>query len=89
MHTPVFYVAVVWLSVLLGMAILQVLHHRDALDAVLAVDASALVLIAVLLVQTVWSGSSHYLDPALVVALLSFVETVAVAALLTRGGLFR
>ena len=48
-----------------------------------------LILMAALLVYTVHTGVSYYLDPALVVALLSFVETLVAARLLSHGGLFR
>jgi multicomponent Na+:H+ antiporter subunit F len=88
-HTPIFNLAIVWLGVLLVVIILQVLRHRQALEAVLAVAASTLVLIAALVIYTVHTGVSYYLDPALVVALLSFVETVVVARLLSHGGVFR
>ena len=89
MHTPVFTLAIVWLGALLVVAILQVLRHREALEAVLAVSVAAMILVAALLVHTTHTGAGYYLDPALVVALLSFVETLVAARLLSHGGVFR
>lgn len=89
MHTLMFYLAIVWLLALLAVAIVRVVREDDALHRVLSVDTSTLIIVALLLVRTLHEGTSWYLDPALVVALLSFVETVVVARFLHRGGLFR
>ena len=89
MHTLMFYVAIVWLLGLLALVVIRAMSQRDTLHTVLLVDTSTLIVVALLIVQTLHEGTSWYLDPALVVALLSFVETVVVARFLHRGGLFR
>jgi multicomponent Na+:H+ antiporter subunit F len=55
---------------------------------VLAVDTSALVLIAILLLITIWTGRPFALDVALMVGLLSFIQTLAAARFLGGRGLF-
>lgn len=89
MHTALFYVAIVWLLGLLAIVIMRVLRQGEALERLLLIDTSTLIIVALLLVQTLHEGTSWYLDPALVVALLSFLETVVVARFVHQGGLFR
>jgi len=89
MHTPLFYVAIVWLVVLLATTVTLAVRHPDELTTLLLVDTSTLLVIAILLVYTLHEREGYYLDPALVVALLSFVETLVAARFLGRGGLFR
>lgn len=88
MHTPVFYVAMVWLAILFGVHVLYAVRHADVLARVLRMDASSVVLIAILLVLTLHTGVPYYLDAALALGLLSFVGTLVAARYLEGGGLF-
>jgi multicomponent K+:H+ antiporter subunit F len=76
-------------QVLLGLALacaaFRILRGPRAQDRVVGFDA--LYINAMLLVLTfgIRSGSSHYFEAALVIALLGFVGTVALAKFLLRG----
>jgi multisubunit Na+/H+ antiporter MnhF subunit len=77
MHDVVFYVALVWLMGLLGVLVVVSARARSTLDVVLALDTLALVFVAVLGLFGAWRGVTGYLDAALVLALVSYVQTVA------------
>lgn len=89
MHAPVFYMTIAWLVLLLAVNIVQMLRKRGALESVLAVDATTLLVIGILVLHTLRTGSAYYLDPALVVGLLSFAETLVAVRFLARGGIFK
>ena len=88
MHTPVFYVCVLWLSALLGVNLVLALRRTDSPSAILAVDTCTLVLVAMLLIVTLWTGRPYALKVALMLALLAFIQTLAAARFLARRGLF-
>ena len=77
MHDWVFYVALVWLMGLLGVLVVLAARARSLLDVVLALDTLALVFVAVMGLFSAWRGITGYLDAALVLALVSYVQTVA------------
>jgi multicomponent Na+:H+ antiporter subunit F len=77
MHDLVFYVALVWLMGLLGVLVVVSVRARSTLDGVLALDTLALVFVAVLGLFGAWRGVTGYLDAALVLAIVSYVQTVA------------
>ena len=77
MHDVVFYGAVVWLMGLLGVLVVLAVRGRSTLDVILALDTLALVFVALLGLFGAWRGITGYLDAALVLALVSFVQTVA------------
>jgi multisubunit Na+/H+ antiporter MnhF subunit len=79
MHEPVFYGAAVWLTVLLGGIVYFLIRSRSTLVRVLAVDALTLVLVALLIVYAAAQQEPFYVDAALILALLSFVATLAAA----------
>nr|WP_275583533.1 MrpF/PhaF family protein [Archangium primigenium] len=54
---------------------------RSTLDVVLAMDTLGLVFVAVLGLFSAWRGITGYLDAALVLALVSYVQTVAATRL--------
>jgi multisubunit Na+/H+ antiporter MnhF subunit len=88
-HEVVFQVAVVWLGVLAAVTIALAARARSLLSRVLALDTLTLLLVAGLVVVAVARRSVAYLDAALVLALLSFVGTVAAARYHGGRGLFR
>ena len=79
MHDLVFYAAAVWMTVLLATVVILLLRARSPLIRILALDALTLILIALLLIYADLQGESYYVDAALILALLSFVSTVAAA----------
>lgn len=88
MHEVVFYVAAVWMTVLLGACVLLVIKTRSTLVRVLALDAVTLLLIATLVLGAAAERSAYYLDAALILALLSFASTIAAARYRALGKVF-
>ena len=88
MHDVVFYTAAVWMTALLFVCIAIVVRARSPMDRILALDTLTLVLVALLILYTVTNGVSYYLDAALMLALLSFMATLAAARYRSEGRLF-
>jgi multicomponent Na+:H+ antiporter subunit F len=87
-HDLVLDLALGWLCVLLVTCAVMVLRARPATARILALDTLTLVLVAVLVLFSAKQGVSYYLDAALILALLSFIGTVAAARFHARGRLF-
>lgn len=79
MHEIVFYGAMIWMTGLLCVCIGMVIRARSALVRILALDTLTLVLVALLILYSTTTESSFYLDAALMLALLSFLSTIAAA----------
>lgn len=79
MHTAVFYAAALWMTVLLGASVVLVVRARSPLSRLLALDMLILILIALLVLFADANRVPHYLDAALVLALLSLVATIGAA----------
>jgi len=75
----VFYVAVVWLAVLLGVVVIRLARAGSIGERILSLDLLTLVLIGLLAVAAGEDQRSYALDAALALALLSFVATLAAA----------
>jgi multisubunit Na+/H+ antiporter MnhF subunit len=75
----VYLVSVVWLAVLVAIGVVLVVRAGTAFDRILALDTTILVLVGFLLVLSVRQDEATYADGALILALLSFVATVALA----------
>ncbi len=75
----VFYVAVVWLAVLLGVVVIRLARASSIGERILSLDLLTLVLIGLLAVAAGEDQRSYALDAALALALLSFVATLAAA----------
>ncbi len=88
MHDLVFYAAVVWMTVLLFVCIAVVVRARSPMVRILALDTLTLVLVALLILYAVTNRVSYYLDAALMLALLSFMSTLAAARYRSEGKLF-
>lgn len=88
MHDVVFYGAMIWMTVLLGVCVLTVVKARSELGRVLALDTLALVLIAALTLYSITEDVSYYLDAAMAIALISFIGTVAAARYHSEGKIF-
>ena len=88
MHVEVFYLAGVWMTGLLGIAVVLVIRARSALRRILALDVLTLILIALLILYADASQTAYYLDAALALALLSFIATLAAVRYHSDGRLF-
>lgn len=79
MHLFIFYLAVTWIAILLGVNVYLVIWARSTGARILAADALTLVLIALLVLVAHANRSAFYLDAALALALLTFVGVLAAA----------
>jgi len=79
LHEMVFYLAAVWMTVLLAVMVATVILVRSTASRILALDTLTLVLVALLALYAAAERSPYYLDAALIVALLAFLGTVAAA----------
>lgn len=73
------------LAAAMGCAALRLAWGPRAQDRVLALDTLYVNAAMLLLVFGIRSGSTHYFEAALIVALLGFVATAALAKFLMRG----
>lgn len=75
--------------ILIGLAMTlnlwRLMHGPDAADRILALDTLTINAIALLVLFGVRAGSSAYFEAALVLAVMGFVGTVALAKYLLRG----
>jgi len=77
--------AQVLLALAMGFAITRILRGPRAQDRVLGLDTLYVNAMLLLVTFGVRSGSTIYFEAALVIALLGFVATVALAKFLMRG----
>ncbi|MFO7573423.1 MAG: monovalent cation/H+ antiporter complex subunit F [Gaiellaceae bacterium] len=79
MHTIVFYLAALWMTILLATSIVLVIRARSIPSRILALDMAVLILIALLVLLSDVERVPYYLDAALVLTLLSVAATIAAA----------
>src|SRR5215217_7207053 len=72
LHEIVFYVAFVWMTVLLVVSVTAVIRLRSTAGRILALDMLTLILVALLVLYANSERSPYYLDAALVLSLLAF-----------------
>jgi multicomponent Na+:H+ antiporter subunit F len=73
----VFFVGIAWLTVLLGVSVVSIARARTTAERLVALDTAVLMLIGLLGLVAAETRRPYALDAALVLALLSFVSTVA------------
>lgn len=73
------------MAVAMGFAVYRVIAGPRAQDRVLALDAFYITATLMLLLFGIRVGSAVYFEAALVIAILGFVGTVALAKFLMRG----
>jgi multicomponent K+:H+ antiporter subunit F len=78
-------VAQILLGLAMACATFRILYGPRAQDRVVGFDSLYVNSMLLLLVFGIGSGSIHYFEAALIVALLGFVSTVALAKFLLRG----
>lgn len=88
MHDIVFYGAMIWMTGLLCVCVAFVFRSRSALVRIMALDTVTLVLVALLILYSTTTETSFYLDAALMLALLSFISTIAAARYHSEGRIF-
>jgi multicomponent Na+:H+ antiporter subunit F len=79
-------VAEALLSASLGLTLLRLLRGPTLPDRVVALDLSAVLVVGFVAVYSVRAGSDVFLSAAVVLALLSFLGTVAFARFIEKGG---
>ncbi len=57
-------------------------------DRVVALEAIVSIIVALLVLNTFYQGSSLYIDAALVLSIFGFISTVVIAKYLQRGDVF-
>jgi len=84
----IFYIALIWMMGLLLTTVVMVIRANSTMTRILALDALTLVLTAFLILYSTTTESSYYLDAALLLALLSFLSTLAAARYFSEGRIF-
>jgi multicomponent Na+:H+ antiporter subunit F len=79
LHEIVFYVAFVWMTVLLVVSVTAVIRLRSTAGRILALDTLTLILVALLVLYAAATRSPYYMDAALVLSLLAFMATLVLA----------
>jgi multicomponent K+:H+ antiporter subunit F len=69
----------------LVLTVLRLIKGPDMPDRILALDTLYINAIALIMVLGIWLGTDLYLEAALLIAIMGFVGTVAVAKYLLRG----
>lgn len=88
MHEIIFYLAFVWMTLLLVVSAIAVIRLREAISRILALDMLTLILIALLVLYADWQRSPYFLDAALILSLLAFVATLVLARYRGEGKVF-
>ena len=79
MSDVVFFIALVWMALLLGACVLLVARGHTTIERILALDLLILVLVGLLALVAAEDQRSYALDAALALALLSFIATLTSA----------
>jgi multicomponent Na+:H+ antiporter subunit F len=83
MHDVVFIIAAIWLIALSAALAVIAAGARSVARKLIAFDTLSYVLVAALAVIAIHRAEAGFLDIALVIAALGFVQTVAVTRLVT------
>ena len=63
----------------------RIARGPDSADRILALDTMVINVIALLVLYGVWRGSGIYFEPAMLIAMVGFVSTVAYCRFVLRG----
>jgi len=88
MHLLTYYLAVIWIAVLLGVTLVRVIRARSIVVRLLALDVMTLILVTLLALVPEEGRIFYYLDAALVLAMLGFVGTLGAARYYAERRLF-
>jgi multicomponent K+:H+ antiporter subunit F len=78
-------IALASIAVSMILVIYRLIKGPDAPDRILALDTLYVNAVALLIVLGIYDSSSIYFESALLIALMGFVATVALARYLARG----
>jgi multicomponent K+:H+ antiporter subunit F len=78
-------IALASIAVSMILVIYRLIKGPDAPDRILALDTLYVNAVALLIVLGIYDSSSIYFEAALLIALMGFVATVALARYLARG----
>ncbi|MCS6784253.1 MAG: monovalent cation/H+ antiporter complex subunit F [Candidatus Caldarchaeum sp.] len=84
----IFLVAMVFLTALIPFVVYSFLKARILVDKVVSLETLVFIVTAVLILNAFHSGSSVYIDAALVLSVFGFLSTVAIAKYLEEGNVF-
>ena len=88
MHPIIFYIAVIWLALLFAVCVILIIRAPTVMIRVLILDTLNLILMALLALLAITTRSAYYLDAVFLLALLSFLSTLAAARYYSEGKLF-
>lgn len=84
----IFLLAMVFLSGLIPFALAVFIRAKTLVDKVVALETVVFIVTAVLILNAFHSGSSVYIDAALILAVFGFLSTVAISKYLEEGNVF-
>jgi len=67
------------------MAMVRLVIGPDSGDRILAIDTMVINAIGLIVLLGIWQGTSVYFEVSLIIAMLGFVSTVALARFVLRG----
>jgi multisubunit Na+/H+ antiporter MnhF subunit len=88
MHTLVFYGALIVMALHLAIAIIMVIRARIMSSRILALDTLSILMIAFLALFADHRHAEYYLDAALILAFLGFVQTLVTVRYYDSGKFF-
>ena len=78
-------IALVAIAVSMALTLYRLIKGPDTPDRILALDTLYVNAVALLVVLGIYDNSSIYFEAALLIALMGFVATVAIARYIARG----
>jgi multicomponent K+:H+ antiporter subunit F len=78
-------IAFIAIGVSMALTLYRLIKGPDAPDRILALDTLYVNAVALLIVLGIYDSSSIYFEAALLIALMGFVATVALARYIARG----
>jgi len=79
MHTLLIYVSFAALLVALVLALVRLIRGPGSSNTIIAMDLVASIVMAYILVYSVWVNKFIYVDIAIMISLISFMGTVAIS----------
>jgi multicomponent K+:H+ antiporter subunit F len=78
-------IALIAIGLSMALTLYRLIKGPDAPDRILALDTLYINAVALLIVLGIYDSSSIYFEAALLIALMGFVATVALARYIARG----
>ena len=74
-------------AIALALDLWRIAIGPDSADRILSLDTMVINVIALLVLYGVWRGTAIYFEPAMLIAMVGFVSTVAYCRFLLRGNI--